>query len=74
VIEIIRGPSSALYGSNGVFATVNIITKSPVEAGPPSLTTDIGSFGLKEGQVMAAGSLGKDVKVFVFRLAVQQQR
>ena len=62
-IEIIRGPSSALYGSNGVFATVNIITKSPVEAGPPSLTTDIGSFGLKEGQVMAAGSLGKDVKV-----------
>jgi outer membrane receptor protein involved in Fe transport len=61
-VEIIRGPSSALYGSNGIFATVNIITKSPKEAGPPSFRSDIGSVGEKEGQAMAAGSIGKDAK------------
>ncbi len=57
-IEIIRGPSSALYGSNAVFATINIITKSPEEAGPLTFTADTGSFGEKKGQVTETASLG----------------
>jgi len=58
-IEIIRGPSSALYGSNGEFATLNIITKPPEEAGPPSSSTEVGSFGEKKVQMMAAVPVGK---------------
>jgi outer membrane receptor protein involved in Fe transport len=56
-IEIVRGPASALYGSNAMFATVNIITKSPDEVGPLALTADTGSFGERKGQIVAAGSL-----------------
>ena len=64
-IEIIRGPSSALYGSNGEFATINIITKPPEEAGPPSLSTEFGSFGEKKAQMMATVPIGKRAKVLL---------
>ncbi|HLK50899.1 MAG TPA: TonB-dependent receptor [Bryobacteraceae bacterium] len=62
-IEIIRGPSSALYGSNGIFATVNVITKSPDEIGPLRLTLDAGSFGEKKSQITAATDLGREAKI-----------
>ena len=57
-IEIIRGPSSALYGSNAMFATINIITKSPDEAGPLAFTADFGSFGEKKVQIVETASFG----------------
>jgi outer membrane receptor for ferrienterochelin and colicins len=57
-IEIIRGPSSALYGSNAIFATINVVTKSPDEAGPLTVTADTGSFGEKKIQIADTASLG----------------
>jgi outer membrane receptor for ferrienterochelin and colicins len=63
-IEIIRGPASALYGSNAMFATINIITKSPEEVGPLNVIADTGSFGEKKGQIVTAGSLGSAKVLF----------
>jgi outer membrane receptor for ferrienterochelin and colicins len=63
-IEIIRGPSSSLYGSNAVFATINIITKSPDEAGPLALTADLGSYGEKKVQISETASFGSAKVLF----------
>jgi outer membrane receptor for ferrienterochelin and colicins len=63
-IEIIRGPSSALYGSNAIFATISIITKTPDEAGPLSMTTDAGSFGEKKIQITDTATLGSAKVLF----------
>ncbi|WP_117232453.1 TonB-dependent receptor domain-containing protein [Vibrio maerlii] len=40
-VEIIRGPMSALYGSDGMGGTINIITKAPTNEWQSSLSTDI---------------------------------
>ena len=72
-IEIIRGPASALYGSNAMFATINIITKSPDEAGPLTVTTDTGSFGEKKGQIVET-AISWRRQVSVLRIGIQQLR
>lgn len=51
-IEIVRGPGSALYGTNAMFAAINIITKKGNTIDGLNFSAETGSYGRREGSVM----------------------
>jgi outer membrane receptor protein involved in Fe transport len=57
-IEIIRGPSSSLYGTDGMFATINIVTIRPEEFGGTQVRTEVGTLGEKKLQAASSIPLG----------------
>jgi vitamin B12 transporter len=57
-IEVLRGPQSALYGSDAMGGVVNIITKKGRGAPSFSIQTEAGSYGTLSTVGTAAGSIG----------------
>lgn len=57
-IEVLRGPQSALYGSDAIGGVVNILTRSG--GGPPRFEarTEAGSYGTLSSSATAFGSVG----------------
>ncbi len=55
-VEIVRGPSSALYGTSAFFAVVNVITKSAAGIGGVELSGDAGGFGSYRGRASYGGT------------------
>lgn len=54
-VEIVRGPASALHGSDAVAGVIHIITRDGYRAPPAALTIRGGSFGRLDGTLSAAG-------------------
>jgi outer membrane receptor for ferrienterochelin and colicins len=50
-VEIIRGPVSLLYGSNALFAVVNIITRQSQDLKGLELSANAGSFNTYQGRI-----------------------
>ena len=48
-IEVVRGPGSALYGGNALFAVINVVTASAHERPGLRVLAETGSFGRKRG-------------------------
>lgn len=64
-IEIIRGSASALYGSNAMLGTINIITRSPVDSPGLRVSTEAGSFEEKKVLVSDAMYLGRGANLLI---------
>ncbi len=57
-IEVLRGPQTALYGSDAMGGVINIITRRPAGAASASVTAEGGSYGTRRTSVSASGGAG----------------
>ncbi len=64
-IEIVRGPSTTLYGSNGILANINVVTKQASQQARLKVSTEVGSFGEKKVHFSTTTRLWKDATLLV---------
>ncbi|MEI6666963.1 MAG: TonB-dependent receptor [Acidobacteriota bacterium] len=64
-VEIARGPSSSLYGTNAFFGVVNVITRTGEAVGGVEVAADAASYGTVRGGVNAGAKTEGGVDVAV---------
>jgi outer membrane receptor for ferrienterochelin and colicins len=57
-IEVIRGPSSSLYGTNAFFGVINVVTRRGSDLNGGQVTTEAGSYGTYGGRVSYGRTFG----------------
>jgi len=58
-IEIVRGPSSSLFGTNAVFGVINVITRHNISGSSVELSGDIATFLGRTGRLTTSVQKGK---------------
>ena len=64
-IEVVRGPTSALYGRNGVGGTINILTRNAPEEFEASGSIIGGSFGFVKPRLTLGGAVSENINVLI---------
>jgi outer membrane cobalamin receptor len=64
-VEVIRGPSSALYGSNAFFAVINVVTRAGSSMAGTELSTSAASFGTYSGRASYGHSFVNNLDLLV---------
>jgi iron complex outermembrane recepter protein len=57
-IEVVRGPGTALYGSDAIGGIVNVLSRAPIPQAHATLNGEIGSFGTWRTLLSGGGALG----------------
>lgn len=58
-VEVVRGPSSSLYGSNAIGGAINFITPRPTQAPSAALSIRTDNYGYRRGDFEASTMMGK---------------
>jgi len=64
-IEIVRGPGSALYGSNALFAVISVITKNGQDYRGLELSGEIASFDTERSRITYGNVFGNGLDLLV---------
>lgn len=71
-LEVLKGPSSALYGQAELGGIVNVVTKKPASTASKEIELQLGSHGRKQLAIDLTGPMTKDQKLLYRLVALKR--
>ena len=72
-VEVIRGPSSSLYGSNAFFGVINVITRRGKDLKGTEVSGEAASFGAFKGRATYGNRFGSGLEVLLSGTAFRRE-